>query len=211
MRRRWIFWEDLGTELYKVASFELTDLPLIRRIAATGKPVIMSTGMADLAEIKAAVAEARTGGCPHIVLLKCTSTYPASPLDSNLLTLPDLRARTGCLVGLSDHTLGIGCSVASVALGASVIERHLTLDRNEGGVDADFSLEPREFRQLADATLAAWQGLGQVTYGGSRSEQASRRYRRSIYVSRDIKSGELLSPDNVRVIRPGFRPRPRTP
>lgn len=197
------FLESLGVDCYKIASFELIDLPLIRRVAATGKPLIMSTGMASVAEIQDAVDAARASGARDIVLLKCTSTYPATPENSNIVTIPHLRAMTGCEVGLSDHTMGVGVAVAAVALGATVIEKHFTLRRADGGVDAAFSLEPEEMRALVVETERAWLGLGQVRYGPTEAERASLRFRRSLYVTRDLKAGDSLSPDNVRAIRPG--------
>lgn len=197
------FLESLGVDCYKIASFELIDLPLIRRVAATGKPLIMSTGMASVAEIQDAVDAARASGARDIVLLKCTSTYPATPENSNIVTIPHLRAMTGCEVGLSDHTMGVGVAVAAVALGATVIEKHFTLRRADGGVDAAFSLEPQELRALVVETERAWLGLGQVRYGPTEAERASLRFRRSLYVTRDLKAGDPLSPDNVRAIRPG--------
>lgn len=203
------FLETLDVPCYKIASFENTDIPLIRKVAATGKPIIMSTGMASLGELETAVNTARAAGCAQIVLLKCTSSYPASPENTNLRTIPHLREMFGCEVGLSDHTMGSGVAVASVALGASVIEKHFTLCRADGGVDAAFSLEPAEMAQLATETLRAWQGLGKVAYGASAAEENSKRYRRSIYAVRDIAPGECLSRDNIRVIRPGLGLAPR--
>lgn len=198
------FLEDLGVPVYKVASFENTDLPLIRRIAKTGKPMIISTGMASVAELDETVSAARKAGCKDIVLLKCTSTYPASPIDTNILTIPHMRTLFNTHVGLSDHTAGCGVAVASVALGARVIEKHFTLARAEGGVDSAFSLEPAELKILVDEALRAWQGLGQVQYGPTEKERGSLRFRRTLYVSKDMKEGELFSEENVRAIRPGF-------
>jgi len=198
------FLEELGTPAYKIASFEITDLPLIRKVAATGKPLILSTGMATVAEIDEAVCVAREAGCEQIILLKCTSTYPSSPADSNLRTLPHLRELFGCEVGLSDHTLGIGAAVAAVALGATVIEKHFTLCRAEGGVDAAFSMEPAEFAMLRQETERAWQALGRVHYGPTQAEKASLVFRRSLYVSEDIPAGGELTPQNLRIVRPGY-------
>lgn len=198
------FLESLDVPCYKIASFENTDLPLIRRVAATGKPLIISTGMATLAELDETVRAARGAGCRHLVLLKCTSTYPASPANTHILTIPHLREMFGCEVGLSDHTMGVGVSVASVALGASVIEKHFTLDRSEGGVDSTFSMEPHEMAQLVVETERAWQALGEVRYGPTEAERKSLQYRRSLYVTADLAPGDLLSPDNVRAIRPGL-------
>ena len=161
------FLESLEVPAYKIASFECTDLPLIRKVAKTGKPMIISTGMANAAEIDEAVRAAREAGCEHLVLLKCTSTYPATPENTNIRTIPNLRETFGCEVGLSDHTMGIGAAVASVAMGAAMIEKHFTLRRSDGGVDSAFSLEPEEFRMLRIETERAWQSLGRVAYGGT--------------------------------------------
>lgn len=198
------FLETLDAPCYKIASFENTDVPLIRRAAATGKPLILSTGMATVAELDASVRAAREAGCRDVIVLKCTSSYPAPPEDSNLMTIPHLRELFGCEVGLSDHTLGIGVSVASVALGASVIERHFTLDRGEGGVDAPFSLEPAEFARLVQESERAWRALGHVRYGPTAGEEQSVQFRRSLYVVRDLRTGDVLTRENVRAIRPGF-------
>lgn len=198
------FLESLGVPAYKIASFENTDLPLIRRVARTGKPVIISTGMASLAEIDEAVQTARAAGCGQIVLLKCTSTYPATPENSHLRTIPHLREAFGCEVGLSDHTMGCGVAVASVALGATVIEKHFTLSRADGGVDSAFSLEPAEFAQLRTEIERAWQGLGRVNYGGTAAEAKSRAFRRTLYIATDMKAGDRLDATSLRIVRPGF-------
>ena len=198
------FLESLDVPCYKIASFENTDLPLIRRVAATGKPMIISTGMATVAELDETVRAARLVGCKDLILLKCTSTYPASPENTNILTIPHLSELFGCETGLSDHTMGVGVSVAAVALGASVVEKHFTLSRAEGGVDSAFSMEPQEMAQLVVETERAWQSLGRVSYGATAAEEKSRVFRRSIYASEDIAAGELLSPCNVRIIRPGL-------
>ena len=198
------FLESLGVPAYKIASFELTDLALIRRVAATGKPLIVSTGMATLSEIDDAVRAARGAGCRELVLLKCTSSYPATPTDSNIRTIPALRDAFGCEAGLSDHTLGCGVAVASVALGATLIEKHFTLARAEGGVDSAFSLEPAEFAMLRVETERAWQSLGQVNFQPTASEGGSTQFRRSLYIVKPVKAGELLTRDNVRAIRPGY-------
>lgn len=198
------FLESLDVPCYKIASFENTDLPLIRKVAATGKPMIISTGMASVAELDEAVRAARSAGCRQLVLLKCTSTYPASPENTNLRTIPHLRDLFDCEVGLSDHTMGIGAAVASVALGATVIEKHFTLARADGGVDSSFSLEPAEMHSLVVETKRAWQAIGQVSYGSSAAEEKSRVFRRSIYACTDIAAGEALTRENVRIIRPGF-------
>lgn len=198
------FLEDLDVPCYKIASFENTDLPLIRRVAATGKPLIISTGMASVAELDETVCAARESGCNDLILLKCTSTYPATSDNTNILTIPHMRELFGCEVGLSDHTMGIGVSVASVSLGATVIEKHFTIDRTEGGVDSSFSMEPAEMSQLVTETGRAWQALGQVSYGPTEAEKKSIQFRRSLYVVQDIKAGDVLTTENVRAIRPGL-------
>ncbi|MBH5401212.1 pseudaminic acid synthase [Bradyrhizobium sp. CNPSo 4010] len=198
------FLQELGVPCFKIASFENTDLPLIRKVASTGKPVIISTGMATVAEIDEAVRAAREAGCKDLILLKCTSTYPAVPSDTNLLTIPHMRALFGCEIGLSDHTFGIGASVASVALGASVIEKHFTLARAEGGVDSTFSMEPDEMASLVVETERAWMALGEVHYGVTEKEKDSRTFRRSLYVAEDLKAGDVLTEENLRIIRPGL-------
>jgi pseudaminic acid synthase len=198
------FLEDLDVPCYKIASFENTDLPLIRRVAATGKPLIISTGMATVAELDETVRAAREAGCNDLILLKCTSTYPATPENSNVLTIPHLRELFGCEVGLSDHTMGLGTSVAAVAHGATVIEKHFTLNRADGGVDSTFSMEPGEMAQLVMETERAWQALGQVSYGPTEGEKKSIRFRRSLYIVKDLKAGEILTTENVRAIRPGL-------
>lgn len=198
------FLEGLEVPCYKIASFENTDLPLIRRVAATGKPLIISTGMATVAELGETVQVAREAGCKDLVLLKCTSTYPATPENINILTIPHMRELFGCEVGLSDHTMGVGVSVASVALGASVIEKHFTLSRAEGGVDSTFSMEPIEMAQLVLETERAWQALGQISYAATNDEKKSLAYRRSLYIVKDMKAGEMLTRENVRAIRPGL-------
>lgn len=197
------FLESLGCSAYKIASFECIDLPLIRKAAATGKPLIISTGMATLPEIGEAVEAARGAGCEDLVLLKCTSTYPASPENTHLRTIAHMRELFGCQVGLSDHTMGIGASVAAVALGATVIEKHFTLSRAEGGVDAAFSLEPHELSALVTETERAWQALGEVRYGPTEAESKARLRRRSLYIAEDMKAGDVLTPNNLRRIRPG--------
>lgn len=198
------FLETLDVPCYKIASFEMIDLPLIRKAAATGKPLIMSTGMASVAEIDEAVRSAREAGCRDIILLKCTSTYPATPDKSHLHTLPHLRELFHCQVGVSDHTLGIGAAVAGVALGAVVIEKHFTLARADGGVDAAFSLEPAEMKLLVTETLHAWQSLGEVRYGPMEEERQSLLHRRSLYFVADINAGEVITDRHVRNIRPGL-------
>lgn len=203
------FLEELGVDCYKIASFENTDLPLIRKVAATGKPMIISTGMATVSELDETVRAARDTGCDDLILLKCTSTYPATPENTNILTIPHLRELFNCEVGLSDHTMGVGVSVASVALGASVIEKHFTLARADGGVDSSFSMEPVEMAQLVIETERAWQSLGQVSYGPTKAEEKSIQFRRSLYVVQDLKAGEVLTRENLRTIRPGMGLFPR--
>lgn len=198
------FLEKLGVPCFKIASFENTDLPLIRCAAATGKPLIISTGMATLAELDEAVSAARGAGCRDLVLLKCTSTYPATPENTNLRTIPHLRELFRCEIGLSDHTLGIGAAVASVALGASVIEKHFTLARADGGVDSAFSLEPAELAALTAETRRAWLALGEIRYGPTDAELPSLRHRRSLYLVRGLRRGDLITKDDVRAIRPGL-------
>lgn len=197
------FLESLNVDCYKIASFENTDLPLIRRVAATGKPLIISTGMASIAELDDTVRAARAAGCKDLILLKCTSTYPATAENTNILTIPHMRELFGCEVGLSDHTMGVGVSVASVALGATVIEKHFTLARSDGGVDSSFSMEPSEMMQLVLETERAWQALGAVSYGATEAEKKSLQFRRSLYVVEEMKAGEEFTRTNVRAIRPG--------
>jgi len=198
------FLEKLDVPCYKIASFENTDLPLIRRVAATGKPLIISTGMASIAELDDTVKAAREAGCRDLILLKCTSTYPATASNTNILTIPHMRELFGCEVGLSDHTMGVGVSVASIALGATVIEKHFTLNRNDGGVDSNFSMEPIEMKQLVLETKRAWQAMGQVSYGATEAEKKSMVFRRSLYIVKDLKAGDVLTIENVRAIRPGL-------
>jgi len=198
------FLEKLDTPCYKIASFENTDIPLIRKVAATGKPMIISTGMASVAELDETVRAARESGCNDLILLKCTSNYPASPEDSNILTIPHLRELFDCEVGLSDHTMGLGVSAASVALGACVIEKHFTLCRADGGVDSTFSLEPDEMARLVVETQRGWQALGHVSYGLTSKEKKSFVYRRSLYVVKEMNAGDIFTAENVRAIRPGF-------
>ena len=198
------FLESLDVPCYKIASFENTDLQLIRRVAFTGKPLIISTGMATVAELDETVRTAREAGCKDLILLKCTSTYPATPENTNILTIPHLRELFCCEIGLSDHTMGVGVAVASVALGATVIEKHFTLNRAAGGVDSTFSMEPAELKQLVVETERAWHALGRVSYGPIVAEQKSVQFRRSLYVVKALKVGDVLTRENVRAIRPGY-------
>ena len=198
------FLEDIGVPCYKIASFENVDLPLIRKVARTGKPIIASTGMTTVAELSDLVQTVRENGCTDLTLLKCTSSYPASPEGTNLRTIPHMRELFGCAVGLSDHTLGIGAAVASVALGAAVIEKHFTLSRAEGGVDAAFSLEPAEMAQLVRECRTAALALGAVSYERAEQEQKSLQFRRSLYVVEDMKAGDVFTEKNLRRIRPGM-------
>lgn len=198
------FLESLDVPFYKIASFENTDLPLIRKVASTGKPMIISTGMATVAELDETVRTARDNGCQDLVLLKCTSSYPATPENTNILTIPHLRDLFDVQVGLSDHTMGVGVAVASVALGATVIEKHFTLRRADGGVDSAFSLEPEEIQQLVIETERAWQALGKISYGTTEAEKKSLVFRRSLYVAQDMKAGDIFTPDNLRAVRPGL-------
>lgn len=198
------FLETLNVPAYKIASFENTDLPLIRKVARTGKPIIISTGMATAAEIDEAVHAAREAGCHDLVLLKCTSTYPATPENTNISTIPHMRQLFGCEVGLSDHSMGCGVSVAAVALGATVIEKHFTLRRADGGVDSSFSMEPQELQQLREQTERAWQAVGNVSYGPTQAEMKSLAFRRSLYIAADLHAGDVLTLENLRCVRPGY-------
>ena len=203
------FLETLNTPLYKIASFENTDLPLIKKVASTGKPMIVSTGMATVSELDELVRTARKAGCKDLILLKCTSTYPATPEDTNICTIPHMRELFDVQVGLSDHTMGIGVATASVTLGATVIEKHFTLSRADGGVDSAFSMEPDEMSALVIETMRAWQAIGKVTYGPTNKEIASMKFRRSIYVAKDIKIGERFTKDNIKIVRPGYGLEPK--
>ena len=203
------FLETLGNPCYKIASFEITHLPLIHACASTGKPLIISTGMATEVEIAEAVKTARDAGCDQLVLLKCTSTYPATPEDSDIATIPDMRERFGCEVGISDHTMGIGVSTAAVALGAVMIEKHFTLARADGGVDSTFSLEPAELTALVTESERAWQAGGTVRYGPHERERGSLRFRRSLYIAEDMRAGERFTPRNLRVVRPALGLEPK--
>ena len=198
------FLENLNVPCYKIASFENTDLNLLRAVASTGKPLIISTGMATLAELDESITAIREAGCKEFILLKCTSTYPSLPTDSNLVTLPHMRDLFKCEIGISDHTLGVGVALASIALGATVIEKHFTLDRADGGIDSVFSLEPNEMAQLVNESKRVWQSLGCISYGPTKAEAKSLEYRRSLYIVKDMKAGEYLTEKNIRAIRPGF-------
>jgi pseudaminic acid synthase len=198
------FLEELDVPCYKIASFENTDIPLLKKVAATGKPIFISTGMATLAELDESVLTLRQEGCKDLILLKCTSSYPASPLDSNLATIPNMQELFGTQVGLSDHTLGIGVAIASIAFGATVIEKHFTISRADGGVDSAFSLEPEEFKMLVAESEKAWEAIGSVQYGITETEKDSRKFRRSIYIAKDLKRGDILTKENIRIVRPGY-------
>ncbi|MGO4917077.1 pseudaminic acid synthase [Pseudogemmobacter sp. W21_MBD1_M6] len=201
--------EDLNAPAYKIASFEAVDLPLIRYVAATGKPMIISTGMADAEEIGEAIQAARDGGCKELAILHCVSGYPAPAGDYNLRTIPDMARRFGVVTGLSDHTLDNTTAIASVALGAAIIEKHFTLDRSGGGPDDSFSLEPAEFTQLCEGARTAWDAIGQVDYGRKSSELGNIKFRRSLYFIKDLPAGSIITPDAVRSVRPGYGAAPK--
>ena len=198
------FLESINFPCYKIASPECIDIPLIKKVSKTGKPIIISTGMASFKEIEEAVETARNNGCKDIALLKCTSAYPATPENSNLRTIADMRESFKCEVGISDHTLGIGAAITSVSFGATIIEKHFTLSRKEGGIDSAFSLEPDELAMLVNETKSAWKSIGNIYYGSSASERNTTLYRRSLYITEDLKAGDLLNKFNLRSIRPGF-------
>ncbi len=197
------FLEELDCPCYKIGSTENTDVALLRKVAATGKPIIISTGMATVADLGDMVSIVREAGCKELVLLKCTAAYPANPADANLLTIPHMQQLLDCQIGLSDHTMGIGVAVASIALGATIIEKHFTLSRDEGGVDSAFSMEPNEFSLLVSESKIAWQARGKIHYGTVKSENSSLA-RRSLYVVKDMEKGEILTKKNLRSIRPGY-------
>lgn len=196
--------EDLNAPAYKVASFEAVDLPLIKYVASTGKPMIISTGMADAEEIQEAIDAARSGGCKELAILRCVSGYPADPADYNLRTIPDMIQRFGVLTGLSDHTLDNTTAIASVAMGACIIEKHFTLDRNGGGPDDSFSLEPSELLNLCESSYVSWKSLGKVDYGKKSSELGNAKFRRSLYFVKDMSAGDVIASDSVRSVRPGY-------
>jgi len=203
------FLESLDAPAYKIASFEITHIPLLKKVASTGKPVIISTGMSTVSEIFEAIKTIKENGGGDVILLKCTSSYPASPVSSNIRTIPHMKELFGAPVGLSDHTLGIGVAVASVAMGAVLIEKHFTLDRSEGGVDAAFSLEPDELKLLVEESKRGWESLGKISYGITKEETKSKVFRRSIYIIKDMKAGEPFTYENIRVIRPGMGLEPK--
>jgi pseudaminic acid synthase len=196
--------EDLEAPAYKIASFEAIDLPLIKYVASTGKPMIISTGMADLSEIQEAIEAARDGGCRELAILRCVSGYPAPPEDYNLRTIPDMIDRFGLVTGISDHTIDNATALASIAMGASIVEKHFTLDRNGGGPDDSFSLEPQEFAELCRGSRTAWAALGMVDYGKKSSEQGNIKFRRSLYFVKDLTKGEKITENCVRSVRPGY-------
>lgn len=198
------FLESLDVPAYKIASFENTDIPLIQKVAATGKPIIISTGMASVAELDETVRAVREAGCNSLILLKCTSTYPSTPENTNIATIPHMKQLFQCQIGVSDHTMGIGVSIASVGLGAAIIEKHFTLARADGGVDSAFSMEPEEMKMLVTETERAWQSIGSITYGPTLAEQQSLKHRRSLYVAHDLRAGEVFTENNIRAIRPGL-------
>jgi len=198
------FLEELNVPAYKIASPEIIHLPLIEKIASTGKPMIISTGMASLSEINDAVDIIRTQNNSEFALLKCTSSYPASPIESNIISIPNMRRLYDCEVGLSDHTFGVGAPIAAVAHGATIIEKHFTLKRSDGGVDSAFSLEPNEMELLVNETERAWQALGNIHYGATKNEKRTLMYRRSIYISENIQRGDLLNEENIKIIRPAL-------
>lgn len=201
--------EDLNAPAYKIASFEAVDLPLIKYVASTGKPMIISTGMADADEISEAIEAARAGGCTELAVLHCVSGYPAPAGDYNLRTIADMRSRFGLVTGLSDHTLDNTTAITSIAMGAAIIEKHFTLDRNGGGPDDSFSLEPADLIALCRGTKTAWEALGRVDYGRKSSEQGNVQFRRSLYYVRDLKAGDLVTANDIRSVRPGFGAAPK--
>jgi pseudaminic acid synthase len=203
------FLEEMDVPAYKIASFENNHLPLLRKIAKTGKPVIMSTGISKLEDLEIAVTTLKENGCKDLILLKCTSTYPASPENTNIRTIPHMSQMFDCQVGLSDHTLGVGVSVASIPLGARVIEKHFTDDRSKGGVDSAFSMEPAEFKMLVEESERAFLALGKIKYGVLKEEEKSQTFKRSIYIVKDLKAGDVLTEENIKIIRPGLGVAPK--
>ena len=198
------FLEDLNTPAYKIASFENSHLPLIKKIAATKKPIIISSGLATISELDESVKFIREYGCDNFAILKCTSSYPANPKHSNILSIPHMKKLFGCEIGLSDHTMGLGASIAAVSHGASIIEKHFTLKRSDGGVDSAFSLEPAEMEQLVIESKRAWESLGKIKYGPNKDDKNSLIFRRSVYISKNVKKGDKLTKKNLKVIRPGL-------
>jgi len=198
------FLEELEVPAYKIASFENNHIPLIKKVARTGKPIIISSGLATLSELSESIELIKNQGSNEVLILKCTSTYPAKSENSNINTIPKIKEIFDCEVGLSDHTLGIGVALASIGLGATAIEKHFTLDRSEGGVDAAFSLEPKELENLVLESRRAWQATGNIKFGPTKAEIKSLKFRRSIYISKDISEGEYFSSENLKVIRPGL-------
>ena len=198
------FLEDLNTPAYKIASFENSHLPLIKKIAATKKPIIISSGLATISELDESVKIIREYGCDNFAILKCTSSYPANPKHSNILSIPHMKKLFGCEIGLSDHTMGLGASIAAVSHGASIIEKHFTLKRSDGGVDSAFSLEPAEMEQLVVESKRAWESLGEIKYGPNKDDKNSLIFRRSVYISKNVKKGDKLTKKNLKVIRPGL-------
>ena len=194
------FLSDLDAPAYKIASFENNHIPLIKKVIQKNKPVILSTGMIDLKNLNLIVQMFNNKN--KLALLKCTSTYPASPKDINLKTIYDMKKKFDCEVGLSDHTLGIGIALASISFGSTIIEKHLTLNRNDGAVDSKFSLEPKEFKQLKEQSTTVWQSIGKIKYGPTKAEKKSLKFRRSIYISKDVKKGGIITKDNIKVVRP---------
>jgi pseudaminic acid synthase len=203
------FLEGLNVPAYKIASPEIIHLPLLKKVASTGKPIIISTGMASISEINDAIQTLKDSGCKEYALLKCTSSYPSKQEDSNVLSIPHMRNLFNCEVGLSDHTMGIGAAVAAVAHGATIIEKHFTLSRADGGVDSAFSMEPEEMKQLVIETKRAWQSLGIISYGPSKVEEGSLIYRRSLYIAKDMKKGDVFTKENLQIIRPSLGLHPK--
>jgi N-acetylneuraminate synthase len=203
------FLENLNAPAYKIASFENNDFALIKRVIETKKPILISTGASKLNEISELVSFLKDHHCENFALLKCTSTYPSDPVESNIRTIPHMKSLFDCQVGVSDHTLGIGASIAAVALGATIIEKHFTIDRLEGGVDSQFSLEPNEMSALVSESLRAWQSLGRISYEITESEKKSIQFKRSLYITKDLKAGDYLSKENLKSLRPGFGLEPK--